>query len=100
MLKLFFIPFFFLLISCSGPSKEEVEIAGQACQTFIAENMGVPEENTKVFDSWKKKGAVVIDVGYKRYYSDDSYSMRLCVYDSKKGTISSPSPLNQGQWEK
>ena len=88
------------LSACSGPSKEETEVASQACREFIAKNMSVSEDNTKVFDIWSKNGAIVMDVGYKEKSWDDSYSVRKCVYDEEKGTISSPSPLNDSEWQK
>jgi hypothetical protein len=88
------------LAGCSGPSQEDIKVASDACQEFIAKKMRVSLDDTKVFDAWSKNGAVVLDVGYKKKYWEDSYSVRRCVYDEKKGTISSPSPLNDSEWAK
>ena len=89
------------LAACSGPSSEEKEIAKKECPEFIEKNMsGGKSIETKIFDIYTKKGKVVVEVGYRDKYSDDSYSVRLCVLDSEKGTISSPSPMNDSEWKK
>ena len=94
----------FGLIWVSGPSKEERTAAEDACKTFIAEEMNAYTDNEagpKVFDTYTKKGKIVVKVGYKvvSYMGrDKSYSVRLCVVDKEKGTISSPSPLNDNEW--
>lgn len=89
------------LMGCSGPSDEEEQIASKECPEFIEKNMKSREPiETKIFDIYPKKGKVVVEVGYRDKYSDDSYSVRLCILDSEKGTISSPSPLNDTEWRK
>lgn len=87
-------------LTACGPSSEEKQIAEKECPKFIKEQMtGVYK--TKVFDVYSKKGKVVVEVGYQdRHSKGDSYSVRLCVLDSEKGTISSPSPLNDSEWKK
>lgn len=93
--------FIISLAACSGPSDEEKKIASKECPEFIEQNMKSTKSiETKIFDIYSKKGKVVVEVGYKDKYSDDSYSVRLCVLDSEKGTISSPSPLNDSEWKK
>jgi len=89
------------LAACSGPSSEEKEIATKECPEFIEKNMSDRKSiETKILDIYAKKGKVVVEVGYRDKYSDDSYSVRLCVLDSEKGTISSPSPMNDSEWSK
>jgi hypothetical protein len=84
-----------------GPSDEEKKLAKDECPKFIEKNMKRRKSiETKIFDIYTKKGKVVVEVGYKDKYSDDSYSVRLCVLDSEKGTISSPSPMNESEWRK
>jgi len=84
-----------------GPSDEEKKLAKEECPKFIEKNMGSRRSiETKIFDIYTKKGKVVVEVGYRNKYSDDSYSIRLCVLDSEKGTILSPSSLNDSEWRK
>lgn len=89
----------FSLSGC-GPSSEQLATATDACQGFVQERMSVTKENTRIFDSWEKDGKIVVDVGYKQRSYDSSYSMRLCVYDDKEGTITLPSVLNENDWRK
>jgi hypothetical protein len=87
-------------LAACGPSSEEKKIAEEECPRFIKEQMSGAYE-AKVFDIYSKKGKVVAEVGYKdRHSRGDSYSVRLCVLDREKGTISSPSPLNDSEWKK
>ncbi len=97
--------FILQLTGCFGPSEEKIEEATNVCQTFIAKEMksdsSAMEIETKVFDFWTKNEAIVMEIGYKDKYSiDDSYSIRKCVYDEAKGTVSNLSPLNDGEWAK
>jgi len=89
------------IVGC-GPSEKEKQVASMACREFVSTQMKVKEENTKVFDIWKKKNVIVVEVGYNEnpYRSNSSYSVRKCIYDEKKGRISLPSLLNDGQWDK
>ncbi len=87
------------LVACS-PSAEKIEEASKECEAFIAKEMNGRDLETKVFDTWTKDGAIVVEVGYKERSSSGSYSVRKCVYDEAKGRISSPSPLNDSQWSK
>lgn len=81
------------------PSNEEKEMANLECPKFIKSEMNAYD--AKVFDIYSKKGKVVAEVGYKQFSSPgDSYSVRLCILDREKGTISSPSPLNDSEWKK
>lgn len=87
------------LAACFGPSNEEKEMANLECPKFIKSEMNAYD--AKVFDIYSKKGKVVAEVGYKQFSSPgDSYSVRLCILDREKGTISSPSPLNDSEWKK
>ena len=89
------------LAACFGPSKEENELVEKNCSEFVEKEMNGQYQQTKVFDTYSKKGKVVVEVGYKdRHSSGDSYSVRLCVVDFDKGTLSSPSPLNDSEWKK
>lgn len=93
----------FSMAACSGPSEEKLKEASTQCEAFIAKEMegrGSRGLETKIFDIWTKNGAIVMDIGYKEKYSSKSYSVRKCVFDEVKGTISSPSPLNDSQWRK
>lgn len=98
------------LIGCGGISDEDKVEVTKACKTFVEDNMkrgGASIEakvfdiiEAKVFDMWKKNGAIVAEMGYKEVYKDSSYSIRYCVYDKEKGTISLPSVFNQSEWKK
>ena len=90
------------LLTACGPSSDEIKLAEKECVKFINEQMsGAYTSRTKVFDVYSKKGKVVAEVGYQdRHTRGDSYSVRLCVLDIEKGTISSPSPLNDSEWKK
>jgi hypothetical protein len=93
-----------VVAACSGPSEEKVAKASSICQAFIAQEMkgrrDSADPETKVFDAWEKNGSIVLEVGYRKASSDGSYSVRKCVLDEKKGTVSSPSPLNDSEWRK
>ena len=80
---------------------EGKRVAEKECQDFVREQIRYVLE-TKVFDVYSKKGSVVVEVGYKEAGRNqgNSYSVRLCVLDKEKGTISLPSPLNDGEWKK
>jgi hypothetical protein len=92
-----------------GPSKKEIAIAREECPKFFKKNFEKGNDSsfysylnkfeTEIFDIYKKKGKIVAEVGY-RERSYHSYSVRLCIIDFEKGSISSPSPLNSGQWSK
>jgi hypothetical protein len=90
-----------LPLAACGPSSEEKKVAEKECQDFVREQIRYVFE-TKVFEVYSKKGNVVVEVGYKEAgnHRGDSYSVRLCVLDNKKGTISLPSPLNDSEWKK
>jgi hypothetical protein len=97
------------LIACSspseaGPSDEEKAIFSGECQKFIKDNApivgGAGRVETAVFDIYEKKGKLVVEVGYKQGTFNNTYTTRLCVIDSDKGTMSSPSPLNDSEWRK
>jgi hypothetical protein len=83
----------------SGPSSEKIATASKLCEEFVQENF---ERDTHVFDTWTKKGKIVVEVGYRipRHSSDSSYSVRLCVVDDEKGTIEIPGLLNNNEWNK
>ena len=71
------------------------------CKDFIAEQMGgIYRIETKAFDIYEKNGRIVAEVGYRNSGTDGSYSVRLCVVDKERETISLPSPLNDGHWRK
>lgn len=85
-------------IAGCGPSQEKIDFAQGVCEEFIQDKF---ERDTHVFDSWVKDGKLVFEIGYrKKYSSDSSYSVRLCVYDEEKGSIMSPSPFNTSEWKK
>ncbi len=87
---------------CSSRSlKRRKKVAEKECQDFVREQIRYVLE-TNVFDVYSKKGSVVVEVGYKEAgnHRVDSYSVRLCVLDKEKGTISLPSPLNDSEWKK
>ena len=89
------------IAGCAGPSQDEIAVMSDECRLFIRRNMDVYLENIKIFDTWTKDGAVVFEVGYKPDNSDtSSYAVRKCVVDYEKGTIFSPSPLNDSEWRK
>lgn len=94
------------LIGCGGISDEDKVEVTKACKTFVEDNLkrgGASPHfiEVKVFDMWKKNGAIVAEMGYKEVsYKDSSYSTRYCVYDKEKGTISLPSVFNQSEWKK
>jgi hypothetical protein len=95
----------YLLLGSSEPSEEKAKEASALCREFIGKEMrsqgAFPKSiETKVFDVWTKRGAIVMDIGFREEYTDSSYSMRKCVYDEAKGTLSSPSPLNDSDWKK
>lgn len=91
-----------IVAGCTEPSDEEKTMISSACGDFIAKEMGGEYKiETHIFDVYKKKGNLVAEVGYRdKYKSDDSYSVRLCILDQEKETISSPSPLNDTEWRK
>jgi hypothetical protein len=94
-----------LLSGCGGVSDEDKKIAQGACVDLIKDQFKVitydKEHAPRVFDTYKKKGKIVVKVGYKlvEYQGDlEPYSTRLCVVDIQKGTVTSPSPLNNSEW--
>ena len=92
---------FAAVAGCLGPSDEEKNLAKDLCPKFIEKNIKSRTSiESKIVDIYPKKGKVVVEVGYRDKYSDDSYSIRLCVFDREAGTIFSPSPMNASEWTK
>lgn len=94
-----------LISGCGGISDEDRKIAEDACVDLIKEQFRVvtydKENAPKIFDTYTKKGKIVVQVGYKMVeYGAESkpYSTRLCVVDIKNGTVTSPSPLSDSEW--
>lgn len=95
------------LVGCFGPSDEEKQRVETACKEFVIDKLESKyTHEAHVFDTYTKDGKIVVEVGY-RYNEDykwkrdgDSYSVRICVYDEEKGTISIPSVFEMGQWRK
>lgn len=94
-----------LISGCGGVSDEDKKIAGDACIDLIKSQFEVikydKENAPKIFDTYTKKGKIVVRVGYKivEYGGHlKPYSTRLCVVDIKNGTVTSLSPLNEGEW--
>lgn len=85
----------------TGPTEMEKRLVSSACQDFIVEQMGGKGEvDAHIFDVYKKRGKLVAEVGYRDKYDHDSaYSVRLCILDEERGTISSPSPLDDSEWK-
>ena len=89
------------LTSCSGTSEEEMIKTGKECMAFVEKNIKSRQTiETKIFDLYEKKGNLVAQIGYRDKFTNDSYSVRLCVVDSERQTISLPSPLNDSEWKK
>jgi hypothetical protein len=87
-----------------GPSDDEKKIVSSKCEEFISREMPGAVQ-THVFDVYKKKGKLVAEVGYRKNEfgigsGSGAYSVRLCIVDLEKGTLSSPSPLNDSEWRK
>jgi hypothetical protein len=104
-MKYFLVPFLVIFLTgCSwfGPSDEEKKAASSACEKFVSKRMGVG--CTRTFDVYKKKGKLVAEVGYAKGFGDcdtiTKYSVRLCVIDNEKGTITLPAVFNEGEWSK
>lgn len=89
---------------CSGPSDELKQRAQTACEKFVLEKIANQYgDETHIFDTYIKKDKIVVEVGYRatsRSYGEDSYSVRKCLYDDEAGTISIPSIIEMGQWNK
>jgi hypothetical protein len=92
------------LVGCFGPSDEQKKRAQVACEKFVLDKLGEYGNEAHTFDIYAKKDKIVVEVGYiegKRWRTDDdSYSVRICVYDEEKGTIMLPSIFNMGEWSK
>ena len=92
-----------LICGCSKMSEQESKEVSQECEKFVDKNLGRDRLlDIVVLDMWRKKGAIVAEMGLRRKYasSDASYEVRYCVYDADKGSISLPSVLNQSEWSK
>jgi hypothetical protein len=105
MRKIFAISLSILLTGCFGPSAEQKQRAETVCEKFVLEKLGEFGDESHIFDTYSKDGKIVVEVGLRegerwRGRGDNSYSVRLCVYDEEKGTIEIPSLLNMGQWKK
>ena len=105
-----FLMIYALMASCIPDEKDKSSskhsddsIALTECQEFIKKNAphigGAGLMESTVFDSYKKNGNLVVEVGYKQG-DGDTYRTRLCIIDSDKGTISSPSIFNESEWRK
>lgn len=88
------------LAGCFGPSDEQKKRAMIACEKFVLDKLGGYLSEAHTFDIYAKRDKIVVEVGYKAWANDDSYSVRFCIYDEEKRTISLPSVLNMGQWNK
>ncbi len=105
MKKLFVLLCAFSITGCFGPSEEQKQIAQTACEEFVMEKLGSSwRDETYVFETYVKKGKIVVEVGLRDKESyrrdNDSYSVRLCVFDEKEGTIMLPGLFNMGEWSK
>lgn len=92
-----------LISGCSKISEEESADVTRACTDLVDKNIGAERSiDIVVMDMWRKKGAIVAEMGYRSKHasSESSYEVRYCVYDADKGTISLPSVLNQSEWSK
>ncbi|WP_152985553.1 hypothetical protein [Pseudomonas taeanensis] len=97
-----------ILISGCGwsPSEEEKIMSEKACKNLLDESMRIfttGENAPKVFDTYTKNGKLVMEIGYKivKYQGHtEPYSVRLCVVDLEKKTVTLPSPLNYSEWRK
>ena len=87
---------FFFLAGCSGPSKEDITRATEACEKFVQEEF---EPYTHVFDTWEKSGKIVVEIGHNDSPYKTKYSVRLCVVDLEKDRISVPSVFNMNEWK-
>lgn len=52
-----------------------------------------------IFEHWRQRGHVVVDVGLPRSGGANSMSSRLCVYDPASGRLTSPGALGRARWE-
>ena len=94
-----------LLAGCLGPTDEQIQTAETACEEFVLEKIGEYGNESYIFDTYAKDGKIVVEVGLRegerwRNRNDDSYSVRLCLYDENQGTIEIPSLLEMGQWKR
>lgn len=80
-----------------GESSASMSSAEAACERWIGDAFDSQNETT-VFGSWKKRGKIVVDVGYNPQGSN--YSTRICVYDPKTGDLVAPNAFQQSQWMK
>ena len=87
------------LAACSGISDNEKKEAEEACVDFVSKNVDFSVD-AEAFDIYKNKGNIVVEVGYKKKYGGDTYSMRLCVIDEERGYIFSPGVFNESEWSR
>jgi len=105
-MKLIIVVLFSLSLSgCFGPSDEQKQRAETACEKFVLKKIAEYGNEAHIFDTYSKNDKIVVEVGYRegerwRKRGEDSYSVRICVYDEKAGTIKIPSLLNMGTWRK
>lgn len=91
-------------VGCFGPSDEQLQRAQTECENFVLEKVANKyRDETHIFDTFTKDGKIVVEVGYReknRSWGDDSYSVRICLYDEEQGRIQIPSVFNMGQWKR
>lgn len=79
-------------------SSSDASSYGDECSTWISKNYG-DGRTAKVFDSWKKRGNMVFEIGVTQADNPSMASMYLCVVDPSKGTMMKPSAFDQS-WSK
>lgn len=96
-----FIIFLLFLLGCE-PTEQQKSVASKACSNFVLEKSDLKYcGEANVFDIYSKNGRIVVEVGYKNGCTgEDSYSIRLCVYDEEKQTVLLPGLLDQNDWRK
>lgn len=88
----------FTWLKTSHISPSDARSYGRECTDWISKNYG-DGRKSEVFDSWKKRGNIVFEVGVPKEDNPSMASMYLCVVDPSKGTIMKPSAFDQS-WNK
>lgn len=80
-----------------GPDRSAVSDARERCEGFVRERLAADVVLSD--DAWRRSGKIVVDVAYRQNDDRPGYSLRLCVYDPKDGSVTLPSVFNASDWQ-
>lgn len=82
-----------------APNEALAARAQERCEAFVSEQISSASD-VRTQDLWRRSGAVVVNVAYRRASDITGFTLRLCVYDERAGTVLLPSVFEQQSWRR